>query len=489
MLNNCQVAVHVQKGCYYSDIAPYNAPHGYPEYQFKNSYDNKNHVYESVRNCFHMLGLDAENFGKANWNPLGLIINPGETVVIKPNMIAHSHKYKDDWEYVITHGSVIRAVLDYVYIALRGKGRIVIADAPQEDSHIELIKQRVGIEAIQEFYWREKRFEVEFLDLRYRYITGKDGICLDEVRLKGDPLGSVRVNLEKHSYFSEHDGLNKRYYGSFYDIEETNRHHSNGVHEYMVSRSVLEADVFISVPKLKTHKKVGVTLNLKGLVGINSSKNWLPHYAIGSPEENGDQFPAKSLRTKFENNLVLLAKKMLLNKIPLVQLAARKLKPLGYRIFGDTEKVIRSGNWFGNDTCWRMVLDLNRILLYAATDGKLRSSVKRYFSVVDGIIGMDGDGPVTGNPKPAGLIVAGCNPAAVDVVCASLMGFDYCKIPMLYRAFDKSSYPLAKFYPDDISVISNKGELQAALQTLSQSHFLDFEPHFGWKGHIESGRC
>ena len=66
----------------------------------------------------------------------------------------------------------------------------------------------------------------------------------------------------------------------------------------MISRTALQSDVFINLPKLKTHKKVGVTLNLKNLVGINGNKNWLPHYAIGSPEENGDQFPSKTTRGK-----------------------------------------------------------------------------------------------------------------------------------------------------------------------------------------------
>jgi uncharacterized protein (DUF362 family) len=485
MLNNPQVAVCVQKDCFYSDAPPHNAPADYPDYQFRNSNDCKNQVYESVSNCLYFLGLDAENFGKTSWNPLGSTIKPGETVVIKPNMIAHSHKYSDERESVITHGAVIRVVLYYAYLALGGKGRIIIADAPQEDSNIELIKQRIGIERIQEYYWREKGFEVEFLDLRQRYITKRDGICLGEVKLAGDPLGGVCVNLGKHSCFSEHDGLNKRYYGSSYDIEETNRHHSNGIHEYMVSRSVLEADVFISVPKLKTHKKVGVTLNLKGLVGINTYKNFLPHYAIGSPEENGDQFPVKRLCTKFENSIVLSAKKMLLRENRLAQLAARRLNRLGYRIFGETEEVIRSGNWYGNDTCWRMVLDLNRVLLYANMNGQLGYTPKRYFTVVDGIIGMEGDGPVTGNPKPAGLIVAGHNPVAVDVVCASLIGFDYRKIPMLYRAFDRIPYSLTGFKTDDIAIASNKNKLQGPLHNLMARRFLDFEPHFGWKGHVE----
>lgn len=50
------------------------------------------------------------------------------------------------------------------------------------------------------------------------------------------------------------------------------------------------ADVFINLPKMKVHKKTGVTLSLKNLVGINADKNWLPHYSGGSPRNGGDQF-------------------------------------------------------------------------------------------------------------------------------------------------------------------------------------------------------
>jgi hypothetical protein len=45
------------------------------------------------------------------------------------------------------------------------------------------------------------------------------------------------------------------------------------------------------------------------------------------------------------------------------------------KILGETGKVIRSGNWHGNDTIWRMILDLNKILLYGNPDGTMRPGV------------------------------------------------------------------------------------------------------------------
>ena len=58
----------------------------------------------------------------------------------------------------------------------------------------------------------------------------------------------------------------------------------------MIAPAVLSSDVVISVPKLKVHRKVGTTLNLKNMVGINSDKNHLAHYRVGPPSKGGDEF-------------------------------------------------------------------------------------------------------------------------------------------------------------------------------------------------------
>jgi lipopolysaccharide/colanic/teichoic acid biosynthesis glycosyltransferase len=53
-----------------------------------------------------------------------------------------------------------------------------------------------------------------------------------------------------------------------------------------------------------------------------------------------------------------------------------------------------------------MVLDINRCLLYGAIDGALRyDKPKRYYSVIDGEIGMEGVGPMQGNPKECGVFI------------------------------------------------------------------------------------
>jgi len=479
------VAISRQPIALYPAEPPYHPPARYAEMRILSGVDPTNHVYESVRRLFRLLGYDRERYGTAEWNPLGWLIKPGETVFIKPNMIAHKHEYTDDWEYVITHGSIIRAVVDYVYLALQGEGKIIIGDGCQSNSDFNKIVERMGLPMLVDWYRGSAGFEIELLDLRDFEWIEDNGVFVEQRFLQGDPRGKVIVNLGARSMFAELDSAHKRYYGATYAVEETNVHHSNGRHEYAFSRSPLAADVFINLPKLKTHKKCGLTVNLKSLVGLNANKNWLPHYAFGSPETGGDQFDRERFSATVENAVVVRAKKALLRRNRVLQRAARMGKTFAYRLFGTTDRVIRSGNWYGNDTVWRMCLDLNRILLYADQQGELTQNRKRYFSVVDGIIAMEGNGPVAGTRKDLGVLVAGTNPLAVDLVCARLMGFDFRKIPLLLRAMDKHEFPLFDGSIEDVVCISDDQQWNKRLIEWSRSSSIPFRPHFGWVGHIE----
>ena len=58
----------------------------------------------------------------------------------------------------------------------------------------------------------------------------------------------------------------------------------------------------------------------------------------------------------------------------------------------------------------------------------------RQFAIVDGIVGMEGNGPIQGSPKQAGLLVAGNDVAAVDATCCRVMGIDPKQIAYLQLA-------------------------------------------------------
>lgn len=46
------------------------------------------------------------------------------------------------------------------------------------------------------------------------------------------------------------------------------------------------------------------------------------------------------------------------------------------------------------------------------------------FVIADGIVAMEGDGPLNGTPRPLGRIVLADDPVAADITCARLMGFE-----------------------------------------------------------------
>ena len=60
----------------------------------------------------------------------------------------------------------------------------------------------------------------------------------------------------------------------------------------------------------------------------------------------------------------------------------------------------------------------------------------RTFAIVDGIVGMEGNGPIQGTPKPVGVIVGGADSVAVDATCCRIMRIDPTLIPYLQMTED-----------------------------------------------------
>ncbi len=77
------------------------------------------------------------------------------------------------------------------------------------------------------------------------------------------------------------------------------------------------------------------------------------------------------------------------------------------------------------------------VLHWAGIDGAIldiNAAVRPNFAIVDGIIGMEGDGPIQGTSKPCGVLVVGDDPVAVDSTCARVMGLLPEKISHIARA-------------------------------------------------------
>ena len=121
-----------------------------------------------------------------------------------------------------------------------------------------------------------------------------------------------------------------------------------------VAEICLQADYFISIPKIKTHVEAGISAAVKNLVGC----------VVG------------------------------------------------------TDKRLVHADLFAN------IIKLNEI-------------IKPDLILVDGLIGMEGDGPGNGNPKKLDLLLAGKNPFLMDLLIARLIGLDRDNIPYLSIAMKK----------------------------------------------------
>jgi hypothetical protein len=134
-----------------------------------------------------------------------------------------------------------------------------------------------------------------------------------------------------------------------------------------------------------------------------------------------------------------------------------------------------------------MILDLNKVLLYANRDGTMREgnvvNTKRYIGIVDAILAGEGHGPLAPEPVAMGYLFCGTNPVAIDAVSATFMGFDPTKIPIIANAFNVNRYPICPSTLEEILVKIDKREF--LLQDLPGNYVVPCEPHFGWKGHIE----
>ena len=412
-------------------------------------------------------------------------VRSGDRVVLKPNWVKEHderHPGPDQWEHVVTHPAVIEAVIRWVAAQLNGEGSIIVCDAPQTDSSFSTLSRYCGLdEMIDRCRADFPGPKIELLDLRPEEWHAVDGVTVSKTQLPGDPLGDTFVALNEASEFVGFSG-NGQLFGASFNMDETNERHQGERHEYMLCRTPMDADVFINLPKLKTHKKVGLTCALKNLVGINANKNWLPHHTEGTPDQGGDQFPATTTKAKLEHSWMGRAKRVVYGR-PLLSRLLVPLKKVARLFFGDTQKVVRSGNWHGNDTCWRMVLDLNKCLFDFDGAGQPRKRPMRYLAVVDGIVGGEGNGPMAPDRKPCGTIIAGTHPAAVDMTAAMVMGFDWERIRLLKNCFSMKERSFVSFQPSEIHVTSNKPEWAGPLgQAIG---WFQFSPHFGWVGAIE----
>jgi uncharacterized protein (DUF362 family) len=221
----------------------------------------------------------------------------GKSVLLKPNLV-EPHR---NLEHINTHPLVIRAAVE-AFLSM-GASKVVVAEGSGHRRDSLLVLEESGLADV---LYEDK---IPFIDLN---------------------LSSV-VKVPNQGKTSKLD--------FFYFPEE-----------------VVEADIIVSMPKMKTHHWAGVTLSMKNLFGV------MPGIVYGWPK-----------------NVLHHA---------------------------------------GINEC---VYDLT-------------ATLKPHLAIVDGIVGMEGDGPIMGDPVRAGVVVMGANLPAVDATCARVMGLSSSKIAYLKHA-------------------------------------------------------
>ena len=472
-------------GLVYPKISPYPPHEQYPEYPHDDLFTTdgakeENKVYEAVRNTFAALRLDDSNIGKAAWNPLGKYIQPGQTVLLKPNMVNHHNPAEREFERgmdcLVPHPSVVRCLFDYVYIALRGSGKIILADAPIQGCDFELLLQNTGYGGLVS-YLRGKATDtlaVQVADLREVKYTKKEGRIIQEKR-EALEFGSKTIDLKRESFFA----MMPRTCGfrvTGYAGRDTYAHHGKNHNEYKVSDAVLEADVVVNVVKPKTHRIAGYTGALKNMIGINARKEYLPHHQKGAKGKGGDEYTDGHGMLKWFNSTGNDIKNWAIKKD--YQAVASMANEFSRRIGRKLDKYEpgrkKFGMWHGNDTIWRTILDVNHIVRFADKDGIMQKHKQRKILHFGDMVACgECEGPLEPSYKKVGGILFSESAVVFDLFVVKLMGFAWKSFPVLAHAVRCQGR--STFYMQ-----SNEGRYDKEIAQISGEDTFYFIPTKGW---------
>jgi uncharacterized protein (DUF362 family) len=394
----------------YPDTPPFHPDTLYPEYPFtKDALGPQNDTYRLVRQALKL--LFPQGYGEPGWNPLQHVIRPGDRVLIKPNLVDAS-----TWQNgQMTHPSILRPILDYVYKACGPQGHIVVGDAPWAVDVFAPLVRQTGIETLTDWLVQQAGVPVALIDLN-----------------TSDPQDTPLVNL---GHYSEFSGVQRTWFdghGRPMVVEG-----EPGVGRYRISRFVFDADVVISVPKAKVHCSGGITVAMKNAIGI------IP--AWDGPYNDG------------------------------------YLKDCAHTSDIDQAAGDR-GMYLDNDTIWRTMADLNRIIRYTDEKGVLQSTPqRRLLHIVDAIVAAEASqyNPI---PYPLNTVIISSDPIAVDAITARCMGFDAQMLKSVQNPAFRTELPLGYSHPAQIKVhTTGKGLSQIYRQVLQPELQI-----YSWQGHLEA---
>jgi uncharacterized protein (DUF362 family) len=386
--------------------------------------------------------------------PFGKVIPRGARVLIKPNLVLHQNEGSGGMDCLVTHFSLIRAAAE---AALQTEAaEVLVGDAPIQGCDFEALIETTGLKTwAQALAARDPRFK-GVRDFRRTVATLVHGVRVAAEDLQPKDRFTL-FDLGRESLLEPISEDGNRFRVAWYDPRLMAKTHHPGVHQYLVAKEVVEADVIINLPKLKTHRKAGITCALKNLIGINGNKEYLPHHRVGGSNNGGDCYPGNG---KIKSTIEYLSDKQNLT----TSYAAGMMWRLLFAVFARTsrargDRTGTDGSWSGNDTIWRTCLDLNRILLYGKSDATITEEIqRRVIHIADAVVAGQADGPLAPQPLDLGLLLGSNNAPAMDWVGAHLLAYDPDKISLAKHAFDQFHWPIADFPSSEVSVAGDLGE-------------------------------
>jgi uncharacterized protein (DUF362 family) len=431
------------------------------------------------------LGRLWRAWGRDPDNPFEGWVRPGGAVVVKPNWVMDYNPLGHGLDSLVTHLSLIRHVIEACAAAMGGKGVVIVGDCPLQGCDFPTLLRRNRMAELHEQLarqWPELKIEVQDWRLTVLHRRGGMDTCVvspQTTRQTGDAAGLAThdlVDLGRDSFLEEISDYARYFRVTMYKPSLMLAHHRPGRHEYMVVKDIRNADLLINLPKLKTHIKTGLSAALKNLVGINGLKEFLPHHIRGAYFDGGDCYCRSNLFTRWADRWYDAWWEdhagMSVGKRRVYAFVHRTLRAAGA---GLGSGMISAGSWSGNETLWRTILDLNHLLYFR------EPHPKRIINLVDGVIAGQGKGPLQPTPHPAGLIVAGENPACVDAVLAHTMGYNISRIPMVYHALThrRSRFSVADVQAVEVTRTDENGQVQTG--PIDQLPRLEFSKPKYWR--------
>lgn len=341
-------------------------------------------------------------------------------VLLKPNLVLHNSNPNDEI-CLRTNWSVILGLLR-VILEKKPKA-VVIGDAPIQRCKWNLMMNPNFVKEVEDL---SRDYNVPILIEDFRAVKFDRERNVLEYSKNGE---YIIFDVAKKSWLEDITTDKPLFRVTCYNPDELAKTHKKGVHKYCVTSQIFKCDTIITIPKVKTHQKSGITNSLKILVGINGNKDYLPHHRIGALGYGGDCYKGWHILRRLSELLLDSANRRIGRySYKIIQ----KLSSLLWKLSFPNKAQNLAAGWYGNDTVWRMVLDLNLIAIYGKSDGTLADVPQRtLYTLCDGIIGGQGNGPLSPEPVASGFIAFSNNSYAMDVVAGKLFKLNIDRIPLL----------------------------------------------------------